>query len=205
LIDCGPPCLWWSCGKFPSRGYPPKLIKGVEVSSDFAFLPQIGDASEIIEWSREELSETVENVRRAAASLQVDDRLMLPGGVAKRDVAGWLNAGDVFLNTAEVDNTPVSVIEAMAAGRPLVASKVGGLAEIIDDGINGLLVQPRNPEALARGLKRVIENPSLATRLGRVGRERYRSQFTLDNRTSGLVAIYRQMLDRRMKAEEGTR
>lgn len=113
---------------------------------------------------------TLEKVRRAAAALQVEDRLTLPGGVAKRDVAAWLDAGDVFLNTADVDNTPVSVIEAMAAGLCIVSTNVGGLPYLLEDEHDALLVPPRNSEAMAQAVERVLHEPGLAARLSRNAR-----------------------------------
>jgi glycosyltransferase involved in cell wall biosynthesis len=115
---------------------------------------------------------TLEKVRRAAAALQVEDRLTLPGGVAKRDVPTWLDGGDVFLNTADVDNTPVSVIEAMAAGLCIVSTNVGGLPYLLKDEHDALLVPPRNSEAMARAVERVLHEPGLAGRLSRNARAR---------------------------------
>jgi glycosyltransferase involved in cell wall biosynthesis len=113
---------------------------------------------------------TLEKVRQAAAALQIEDRLTLPGGVAKRDVPAWLDTGDVFLNTANIDNMPVSIIEAMAAGLCIVSTNVGGIPYLLEDEYDALLVPPRNSEAMAQAVERVLHEPGLAARLSRNAR-----------------------------------
>lgn len=101
----------------------------------------------------------------AADELGVADRLLTPGGVSKDTVPGWLDRGDVFLNTANVDNTPISVLEAMASGLCVVSTDVGGLPYLIEDGSDGLLVPPKDGDAMAHAVTRVLREPGLAPRL----------------------------------------
>ncbi|MGA8853272.1 MAG: glycosyltransferase family 4 protein, partial [Christiangramia sp.] len=68
------------------------------------------------------------------------------------------------------DNTPVSVIEAMALGLPVVSTNVGGIPYLISNEENGLLVKPRDAEAMAKGILRLMENPELAENLSKKGR-----------------------------------
>jgi glycosyltransferase involved in cell wall biosynthesis len=82
------------------------------------------------------------------------------------------------------------VLEAMAHGRPVVATPVGGTPELLVDGETGLLVPPRDPQALAAALRRVLEDPELAARLGRAGRERVEREFTLEAMNARMLAIY---------------
>ena len=90
----------------------------------------------------------------------------------KEDVAGWLNEGDIFLNTTNVDNAPVSVLEALACGLCVVSTSAGGMAHLAEDGREVLLVPPGDPEAMADAVRRVITDPDLAERLSKGGRER---------------------------------
>jgi glycosyltransferase involved in cell wall biosynthesis len=113
-----------------------------------------------------------EETRRIAAKLGVADRIRLPGGVPKKDVASWLNKGDIFLNTTNIDNAPVSVLEAMACGLCVVSTSAGGMAHLVEDEREALLVQPDDPDAMADAVRRVITEPDLAERLSRSGRER---------------------------------
>jgi glycosyltransferase involved in cell wall biosynthesis len=147
------------------RIYNPELAPAVlaRVAADF-------DDAQLTMIGPDKGDGTFEQVRQAARALQVEDRLTLPGGVAKRDVPAWLDAGDLFLNTTDVDNTPVSVIEAMAAGLCIVSTNVGGLPYLLKDEHNALLVPPRNSDAMAHAVGRVLYEPGLAARLSRNAR-----------------------------------
>lgn len=102
-----------------------------------------------------------------AAELGVVDRLTVVGGVPHGEVARHLAAADVLINTADVDNTPLSVLEAMAAGLCIVSTSAGGLPYLLEDGRSALLVPPRDPDAMARAVTRVLDEPSLAEQLSR--------------------------------------
>jgi glycosyltransferase involved in cell wall biosynthesis len=78
----------------------------------------------------------------------------------------------------------------MAAGRPVVATPVGGTPELVVDGETGLLVPPRDPEALAAALRRVLDDRELAERLGEAGRRRVSERFTLEAMTRRLLELY---------------
>ncbi len=109
-------------------------------------------------------------VRTAASELGVADRLTLVGGVPKSDVPVWLDRGDIFLNTTDIDNSPVSVVEAMACGLCVVSTDVGGLPYLLQDGQNALLVPPGESRAMAAAVRRILEAPSLAARLSQQAR-----------------------------------
>ena len=89
------------------------------------------------------------------------------GPVEKRDVPGRLAEADIFVNTTNVDNAPVSVIEAMAAGLCIVSTDVGGIPRLLSDGETALLVPPRDAAAMAAAVRRVLDDPLLAERLRR--------------------------------------
>lgn len=111
-------------------------------------------------------------VRALARELGVADRLELPGPVPHGDVPRWLADADVFLNTTNVDNTPVSVLEAQAAGLAVVSTNVGGLPYLLEDGVDALLVAPDDAAAMARAVLRVVSEPGLAASLAARGREK---------------------------------
>ena len=81
--------------------------------------------------------------------------------------------------------------EAMAHGRPVVASAVGGLLDAVDDGVTGLLVPPRDPPALRAALERLLEDPELRERLGRAGREKAEQELSWDAATRATISAYR--------------
>jgi glycosyltransferase involved in cell wall biosynthesis len=111
-----------------------------------------------------------EATKRAATGLGVLDRIKFAGPVPKGSVAQVLSEHDIFLNTTNVDNTPVSVIEAMACGLPIVSTNVGGISYLLEHGKTALLVQPGNAEEMAGAVKRIFSQPELARRLAENGR-----------------------------------
>ena len=94
-----------------------------------------------------------------AQRLGVDGRVRFVGTVPKEQVSAYLRASDVFVLNSTYEGMPHVILEAMAAGRPVVATAVGGSSEIIEDGVNGLLVPPGEPLALQQALLRVLDNP----------------------------------------------
>lgn len=108
---------------------------------------------------------SLQQTRDAAASLGVSDCLRIPGGVVKADVSRWMNEGDVFLNTTNVDNTPISVLEAMACGLCIVSTNVGGMPYLVEHEQDGLLVPPGDAPAMAAAVQRILNEPGLAERL----------------------------------------
>ena len=106
-----------------------------------------------------------------AARLGLEHQISFPGSVPKERVPTELNTGDVFLNTTNFDNTPVSVIEAMASGLPVVSTKVGGIPYLLKHDDTALLVAPGDSEQMARQVQRLTTEPGLASRLGANGRK----------------------------------
>jgi glycosyltransferase involved in cell wall biosynthesis len=115
---------------------------------------------------------SLQRTQQAAMSLNVIDRLALTGGVPKAEVPTWLNTGDIFLNTTKVDNTPISVLEAMACGLCVVSTNVGGLPYLLAHEEDALLVPPNDPEAMAAAVRHLMTEPGLAARLSRNARKK---------------------------------
>ena len=113
---------------------------------------------------------SLQSTREAAARSGVGDRITIRGGVPKSEVPGQLQMGDIFLNTTNVDNTPVSVLEALACGLCVVSTSVGGIPYLLEDGVDALLVPPGDPDAMASAIERILTEPGLATSLSRTGR-----------------------------------
>jgi glycosyltransferase involved in cell wall biosynthesis len=93
------------------------------------------------------------------------------GAIPKEDVPDALARGDIFLNTANFDNTPVSVIEAMACGLPVVTTNVGGIPFLLEHGKTALLVPPGSVAEMAAAVTRLVDEPDLAFRLSVNGRK----------------------------------
>jgi glycosyltransferase involved in cell wall biosynthesis len=126
--------------------------------------------------------------------------LGLAGRVAfageRRDVPELLAGADVFVLPSRSEGHPVSLLEAMAAGVPVVASRVGGVPEQIADGATGLLVEPGDSAALAAALRRLTADPSLRRRLGAAGRLRAERAFDLAAFRRAHLEVYSRELAR---------
>jgi glycosyltransferase involved in cell wall biosynthesis len=114
----------------------------------------------------------------------------------REDVPRWLAAMDIFVLPSLSEGLPLSVLEAMAAGRPAVASGVGGVHEVVEDGVTGFVVPPASPEMLAARIVELLENHALSVAMGAAGQARVRLRFSVDQMARDYGAMYRTMLDR---------
>jgi glycosyltransferase involved in cell wall biosynthesis len=133
-----------------------------------------------------------ERVEDELARRSLDGRLRLLG--ERHDVPRLLAHADVFVLASHSEGLPLSVIEAMAAGLPVVASDVGGLRELVRDGETGTLVSPGDPTALADALRPLLADRALRRRLGWAGRERAKELFDLPRFQRIHLELYRREL-----------
>jgi glycosyltransferase involved in cell wall biosynthesis len=112
----------------------------------------------------------------------------------QEDIAPWLELGDVVAMPSERESFGLVAVEAMAQRRPLVASAVGGLTEIVEDGITGRLVSPGRPADLAAAIVDLLRSPATARKLGSFGYSRYRELFTMETMVSGFLRCYRELM-----------
>jgi glycosyltransferase involved in cell wall biosynthesis len=106
-----------------------------------------------------------ERARERASRLGVQDRVEFLDGVAKHSVGSFLDRGDIFLNTSSVDNTPVSVMEALTCGLCIVSTNVGGVSCLLRDQVDALVVGPGDADAMAQSTLRILSEPGLSERL----------------------------------------
>lgn len=106
----------------------------------------------------------------AIASTQLQDSVAVVGAVSKAEVPRLMDQADIFLNTTNVDNTPISVIEALACGLCIVSTNVGGIPYLLTHEHDALLVPPNDPQAMADAIRRILTEPGLAERLSRNAR-----------------------------------
>jgi L-malate glycosyltransferase len=115
---------------------------------------------------------SLDGARSTAAELGVAGAVRFQGAAPKSEIPGWIDRGDIFLNTTTIDNTPVSVVEAMACGACVVSTRIGGVPHLVRDGADGLLIEPRNSEAMAAAVDRLLSTPALAASLSRAARSK---------------------------------
>lgn len=105
-----------------------------------------------------------------------------------------MTALDVYVCPSHSESLPLTILEAMAAARPVVATAVGGIPEIIRPRETGLLVPPHDPTALAQAIATVLDQPALANRLGQAAQALVAAEFSLAKQTAKVIALYRHLL-----------
>ncbi|RLC62170.1 MAG: hypothetical protein DRI01_07335 [Chloroflexi bacterium] len=125
--------------------------------------------------------------------LKLEKRVRFLG--KRTDVKQLLQIADIFVFPSLCEGFGVALLEAAAAGKPCIASNVGPLPEIIEDGKSGLLVTPRSSEALAQAIIHFAKNPEEAQAMGRQAQERVLKMFTIDQTIQKLQAVYTKVLD----------
>ncbi|MBX0330747.1 glycosyltransferase [Oscillochloris sp. ZM17-4] len=128
-----------------------------------------------------------------ARRLGVGERVRFAGQLERRRAASYLAAADIFalpIVREGVDGLPNALLEAMGAGRPVVASRVAGVPDVIDDGVHGLIVPERSPSALAEAILRLIADRPFAEGLGRAARARVEQELTWERTCERFERVY---------------
>jgi glycosyltransferase involved in cell wall biosynthesis len=114
----------------------------------------------------------------------------------RSDVPDLLAALDVAALSSNYEGSPLAVMEYMDAGLPVAATSVGGVPDLIEDGVHGFLVEPGDPQALAGAIGKLLRDRDAAAAMGARARERRRSEFTIDNTVRTLERMYEDLLAR---------
>jgi glycosyltransferase involved in cell wall biosynthesis len=127
-----------------------------------------------------------------AVDAGVADRVYFLG--ERRDVPKLLQVFDVFVLSSRLEGLSLTLLEAAAAGLPIVATNVGGNSEVVVDGNTGFIVEPGDPGALAEAMSKVGSDPELARSMGKLGRKRVIEQYSLDAMVRRYDKIYHELL-----------
>jgi len=139
------------------------------------------------------LRKTMEGVAR---ELGIDKRVQFLG--IRRDIPQLMNAADAYVMSSSWEGMPMVLLEASAIGLPIVATDVGGNREVVLDGVTGFLVPPRNPEALAEAMLKMMSLPEEKRRaMGKAARKYVEDNFSLDRVVDMWEALYRELLERK--------
>jgi glycosyltransferase involved in cell wall biosynthesis len=133
-----------------------------------------------------------EPARRLAGELGVADRVAFLG--RRTDVPEILSRSQIFILSSLSEAFPISTLEAMRAGLPVVVSSVGGAGEAVRDGESGYLVERANPKGLAERLGRLAADPALRTNMGAAGRKLFEAEFTFERMYERTLAVYESVL-----------
>jgi glycosyltransferase involved in cell wall biosynthesis len=131
-----------------------------------------------------------EELAQMSVELGVADRIAFLGEV--REIAALLGRARLFVLPSRSEGIPLTALEAMAGALPVVATRVGGLPEVVEDGVTGLLVPPSDPQALAGALVEIWDDPGRADRMGVLGRERVEACFDVVRMLAEYSALYDQ-------------
>lgn len=127
-------------------------------------------------------------LERLAHAESADTRIEFLGH--REDVADLLASADLFVLPSRSEAFPNAVLEAMAAGVPVIASAVGGVVDLIEDGTTGLLVPPGDPDALRAAIERLVARPTLAASLGASGQRHVRDRYSFDRMVAGFEHLF---------------
>jgi glycosyltransferase involved in cell wall biosynthesis len=146
----------------------------------------------VVSIGAEQVSGELERLRRTTRNRGLDRTLRFLG--QRPDAVSFVAAADVFVNPARVEGLPVAVLEAMALGRPVVATKAGGVPEIVRHGETGLLVDAGNPRALASGIEAMLSDRELAGHLAARGRRLVLDFYGLEAMVRSTEDLYGRIL-----------
>jgi glycosyltransferase involved in cell wall biosynthesis len=132
-----------------------------------------------------------EHLQKQVHDHHLEKHMLLPG--FRTDVLGCIKGFDLFVMSSVTEGLGTSLLDAMACGRPIVATRAGGIPEIVEDGVNGLLVAPRDAASLAAAIVRALKDEGLRRRMGEAGFARVRERFTVERMVSETAAVYRQL------------
>jgi len=143
-------------------------------------------------------SDYTDDIRQTAAELGVADQIVWAG--ERHDVNRVLAAVDVSVVPSLGETLPMTILETMSAGRPVVASNVGGIPECVLSGKTGILVPPRNSDSLAQAVTRLLTNRSERQKMVRAGRQRVRRHFSTKSQVTAIEAAFGQVVAKRARA-----
>ncbi len=124
------------------------------------------------------------------------ERVRFLGPLSTADVAAQYAGCDIMLLASEQETAPVSIAEAMAVGRPVVATDVGGCASMVSDGTSGRIVPPRDPDALAQATLALLSDPRRCLAMGQAARLAACARFRLTAVVEKTVAVYQEIIQR---------
>lgn len=135
----------------------------------------------------------VEEAKAQAVASGIADRIEFPGWVGEAEADALLNRADIFVLPSRAENQPVSILEAMARGLPVVATRVGAIPEQISDGASGILVDPGDAQQLADAIEQLIVSPDLRASMGKAGQARFVQDFSVAACAQRFAAVYRSL------------
>ncbi len=193
LLDPARPIVIGTVGRMQTVKDQPTLARAfVQLTKNF---PGMANRLRLTMVGDGELRKEVE---RIVGDAGLSALTILPG--ARPDVADQLRAIDIFVLPSTAEGISNTILEAMATGLPVVATRVGGNVELVAEGETGMLVPPSDPDALARAIGAYLQDPALARRHGAAGRERVLQDFSMSRMLRCYLDVYDGLLTARRAA-----
>lgn len=169
-------------------------VARLDVPKDHALLLNALGYLRDLPWQLELIGDgpLTDQTKAQAAALGIADRVLFSG--LCKDVPQRLSAAHLFVLVSEWEGLPLSILEAMRAGLPVLASDVGGVSEAVQDGLTGCLVPRGDKEALVRGLRDLLSDSAKRVRMGRAGRSTFEQEFTFELMKGRTLAVYERLL-----------
>ena len=140
------------------------------------------------------------NLQSMARRLGISDRIFFAG--FREDVRPFVSIMDIFALPSRTEGTPMALLEAMIMGKPVVATQVGGVPDIISTGVNGIVLRERNARQLAEALLALLADDTLASRLAEQGRKRVESEYSATQMARRYEAVYRECASHRSGSQD---
>lgn len=135
-----------------------------------------------------------DNLKKLVHDLNLEDETVFTGKIAHELVPVYDNMLSVSVSVSNSESFGVAIIEASACGKPVVVSDVGGLPEVVENGVTGIVVPPRNPEKTAEAIEKLILDEKLRKKMGEAGRKRVAKFYDWDKNVEQMLEIYKGMI-----------
>ncbi|MCR4344578.1 MAG: glycosyltransferase family 4 protein [Candidatus Scalindua sp.] len=135
--------------------------------------------------------EYLDEARLMVEQSGLEDHAFFTGHIPREMASHYINASDIFIMpTLRQEGLPFSLIEAMACQKPVIVSRIGGISSVIDDGINGLLIQPGDVSKLAEKVIFLLDNKDFSDKLAKNGRDKVVQKFSLEHMVEGTIKVF---------------
>lgn len=135
----------------------------------------------------------LEKARELADELEIGEQVDIPGWIGLDTREKLLRHATIFVLPSYAEGLPMSLLEAMAAGLPVVTTNVGGIPDVVTEGVEGLIIEPGDVAALGKAMTRILKDEELRLRLGSSGRRKIEAQLSIETAVEKVAAVYREL------------
>jgi glycosyltransferase involved in cell wall biosynthesis len=134
------------------------------------------------------------SLKKLVKELNIEDKTIFTGKIPFIDVPKYHNMLSISVFVSNSESFGVAIIEASACGKPVVVSNIGGLPEVVEDGVSGFVVPAKNPQKTAEAIEKLVLDKNLREEIGRNGRERVKRLYNWDDNVNQMIKIYKELI-----------